>query len=139
MSIHIAETSDTARCHPVMRQLRPHLTEEAFVTQVARQREDGYQLVYLEAGGDVVAVAGYRIGENLAWGRFLYVDDLVTDAQSRSCGYGGRMLEWLTQTAREAGCEALHLDSGIQRTDAHRFYEGHHLENTSRHFVRQLA
>lgn len=140
MSIHIAETDgDTIRCYPVMHQLRPHLTEAAFILQAARQRADGYQLVYLEDAGNVMAVAGYRISQNLAWGRFLYVDDLVTDSGSRSRGYGGRLLEWLTQTAREAGCDALHLDSGVQRTDAHRFYEGHHLENTSRHFARSLT
>ncbi|MFQ5509497.1 MAG: GNAT family N-acetyltransferase [Leptospirillia bacterium] len=128
-----------ARCFAVMRQLRPHLTEAGCVARIKTQMKTGYRLAFLEQAGEVVAVAGFRILENLAWGRFLYVDDLVTDAARRGHGFGGRLLEWLLQQARESGCDALHLDSGVQRTDAHRFYEGHHLTNTSLHFAKSLS
>lgn len=139
MPVRHAETeSDLRRCFPVLHQLRPHLTEAAFLNQVDRQRRAGYALAFLEERGRVMAVAGYRISECLAWGRFLYVDDLVTDAPGRSRGHGGRLLEWLVERAREAGCDELHLDCGVQRVDAHRFYEGHHLEPGSLHFRRRL-
>lgn len=131
--------ADIARCFPVLRQLRPHLEVDDFVPRVRRQMEQGYRLAYLEEKGRVAAVAGYRIGENLAWGRFLYVDDLVTDAAHRSEGLGGRLLEWLTDVARSAGCDQLHLDSGVQRVDAHRFYEAHHMEFASHHFRLNLT
>jgi GNAT superfamily N-acetyltransferase len=109
---------------------------------VARVRElekaHGYRLAVLKEDGQVRAVAGYRVAESLAWGRYLYVDDLVTDAACRGRGHGGRLLEWLVERAREAGCDALHLDSGVERMDAHRFYEGHGLEQASLHFRLRL-
>lgn len=125
-------------CFAVMAELRPHLAADAFADRVRVQGVGGYMLAYLAVGGQVVCVAGFRIVENLAWGRFLYVDDLVTAAAQRGHGYGGRMLEWLNTQAAEAGCDAMHLDSGVQRVDAHRFYEAHHMRNTSRHFARSL-
>ncbi len=139
--IRVAETDEEIRaCHAVMRQLRPHHDDrEAFLARVRLQQTEGYRLAALtDATGTVAAVAGYRIGENLAWGRYLYVDDLVTDDARRSAGHGGRLLAWLAATARAAGCDELHLDSGVQRFAAHRFYLEHRMDITSHHFRQDL-
>lgn len=76
----VVEKSDTeiAACYPVMFELRPHITEESFVAKVRTLEKLGYMLAYLKESGCPVAVTRFRLGENLAWGRFLYVDDLVT-------------------------------------------------------------
>jgi GNAT superfamily N-acetyltransferase len=137
--IRAAETDrEIDACFPVMKQLRPQLVRSEFVTRVRRQMADGYRLACLIEGGTTRCVAGYRLGENLAWGRFLYVDDLVTGESSRSHGHGRAMLAWLLERAREAGCQQLHLDSGMQRTGAHRFYVREGLDATSLHFARRL-
>ena len=91
-------------------------------------------MAYVAVGGKPVAVAGFRVGENLAWGRHLYVDDLVTSAEHRSKGYGALLLGWLRGIAKERGCRELHLDSCVQRTDAHRFYLREGLTLSSYHF-----
>lgn len=138
-SIHRAETDpDILRCFPVMHELRPHLPPDSFVPTVRRQQEQGYQLVWLEAGGEVAAVAGYRFGENLARGRFLYVDDLVTSSAARRHGHGRRLFDWLVEQARNSGCQELHLDTGVQRVEAHQFYEKQQMTFASRHYVLKL-
>jgi len=113
---------DIQDCFPVMSQLRPHLIAEQFVAQVREQMRDGYRLACVIQDGEVVAVAGYRISRCLSWGKYLYVDDLVTDAARRSQGFGKVLLAWLVEEARHQGCQEFHLDSGVQRKDAHRFY-----------------
>jgi GNAT superfamily N-acetyltransferase len=128
-----------ARCFRVMAQLRPHLAEGTFVERVQRQQGQGYHLAYLETGGVVRAVAGYRYTESLSWGRFCYVDDLVTDESERSSGHGRALFDWLLARAREAGCEQFHLDSGVQRFDAHRFYLARRMSITCHHFALSFA
>lgn len=116
-----------------MAELRPHVGAEEFIVRVKRQAEiAGYKLAYL-FDGEVKAVAGFRVSECLAWGKFLYVDDLVSKSDERSKGYGGHLFDWLVEYARREGCDQFHLDSGVQRFDAHRFYllkrmliEAHH-------------
>ena len=49
-------------------------------------------------------------------------------------GYGKLLLEWLKNRARAEGCAELHLDSGIQRKDAHRFYERNGVEASGHTF-----
>ena len=92
MSIQLAESdAQIDGCFEVMSQLRPHLPRSAFVQRVWRQQQGGFQMAYLEDAGRVTAVAGFRIVENLAWGRHMYVDDLVTDEAARSTGQGRRL------------------------------------------------
>lgn len=107
--------------------------------RVKRQgQQSGYRLVYLEDAGEVRSVAGFRISECLAWGKFLYVDDLVSAEDSRSQGYGGVLLSWLVEHARSQSCDELHLDSGVQRFGAHRFYLQKGMDITSHHFAMKL-
>jgi GNAT superfamily N-acetyltransferase len=130
---------EIARCYPVMRELRTHLsTPDEFVERVQRQQKDGYRIVYLEAGGKIRAVAGYRLSESLFAGRFLYVDDLVTSAKDRSAGFGGQLFDWLVRFARAQKCQHLELDSGVQRFDAHRFYLMKRMSISSHHFTLKL-
>jgi len=139
MRIDLATTDEQiARACPVMRQLRPHLDPDTFVHQVRRQQASGYELVVLEAEGAVQAVAGFRVLEQLVRGRVLYVDDLVTDANARSRGFGDALMDWLVVHARAAGCTALELDSGVQRHGAHRFYLRKRMDITAYHFVLPL-
>jgi GNAT superfamily N-acetyltransferase len=122
----------------VMRQLRPHLGEEEYLETVEHMRCSGYRLAYSEEGGAVRCVAGFRVLEFLAHGRFLYVDDLITDEEVRSGGHGGRMLEWLAGEGRRSRCGHLQLDSGVQRHDAHRFYFREGMSIASFHFAKEI-
>lgn len=127
------------RCYPVMAQLRPHMTAHTFVAQVQEQiATQHYHLVAVLVDDLPVAVAGYRLGLNLAWGPFLYVDDLVTDEGHRSGGYGGQLMDWLVAEGRREGCAELHLDSGVHRFAAHRFYLAKRMDITSHHFGMKL-
>jgi GNAT superfamily N-acetyltransferase len=134
--------SETPLAFEVMRELRSHLeSAESFTTRVNElQRPEGYRLVAsFEDGEDApLGVGGFRVSHNLAWGRFLYVDDLVTAETSRSQGHGAALLGWLTDEAERLECDQFHLDSGTQRTGAHRFYLRHRLDITAFHFANQL-
>jgi GNAT superfamily N-acetyltransferase len=139
--IALANTpAEIGRCFEVMRELRPRFTNrKKFVEQVRRQQRSGYLLAFVEDGGEVRAVAGYRFIEWLFSGRFLYVDDLVTRERDRSAGYGARLMDWLVQRAREAKCTSVDLDSGVHRFDAHRFYFTRRMSIRSYHFSLPIA
>ncbi|MDQ3397715.1 MAG: GNAT family N-acetyltransferase [Deinococcota bacterium] len=129
---------DIMKCFPTLQELRPHLEQASFLERVRAQQTQGYQLACVTHGGMCLAVAGFRIVENFAWGRFLYVDDLVTAATARSGGHGASLIAWLEGYGREHGCQQLHLDSGAQRKDAHRFYLREHYDISCFHFEKHL-
>lgn len=120
----LADTeADVAACFPLMHQLRPHLADATeMVRRWQLQRQAGYRIMALWRGDTPVALAGYRITDNLIHGHFLYVDDLVTDERERGSGFGARMLDRMKEEARAQGCQRLMLDTAIDNLLAHRFY-----------------
>lgn len=135
--------TEIKQCFPVMSQLRSHLTADSFVQQVQAQMHTGYHLAYVyddqEGQEDQVAgVAGFKISTNLAWGKYLYLADLVIDEGRRSQGYGEALFTWLIKYAQDHNCQQFHLDSGVQRFAAHRFYCRHKMNISSHHFSLQL-
>jgi len=131
LSFRTVGEAEIDACYDLMRQLRPHLTSvEEFVARWRSQSVDGYRIVavWLEQGpypgpkSGPCALAGYRITENLVHGKFLYVDDLVSDQAERSRGYGAKLLDKLKEEGRALGCKKLVLDTGLDNALAHRFY-----------------
>jgi len=114
---------EVRRCWPVFKELRPHIAgPDEFVARWMRQRSEGYRIAYIEEAGDVVAAAGFRVMNTMAWGKILYLDDLVAASAAHGQGFGTRLLVWLQQCARALGCDALHLDTGYHRHKAHKSY-----------------
>lgn len=118
----IKTVEEIRSCYLTIKHLRPHLDEEGFIAQVQRQMTQGYHLLACVEEGAVKAVTGFRFLEFLAWGRVLYIDDLVTDAEARKLGFGTMLLKWVIDEAKLVQCDQVHLDSGPQRHEAHKFY-----------------
>lgn len=134
-----ADASALARCFAVFAVLRPHLDEAAFVDGVRAQAREGYRVIYVEDGGEVAAAAGWRVARFLAWGKVLYIDDLIAHPDRRRAGLASALLDWLFARARSLGCEAVHLDSGYARNDAHRLYLNKGFTLSSHHFAAKLC
>lgn len=140
MKICTAESDDEIRkCFPAIKQLRPHLSEASFLSQVRRQKEEhGYCLTGIEVNGGIKAVAGYRMMEFLAWGKILYIDDLITLELERGKGFGEKLIDWLFNAGKENGCAEIHLDSGVHRFDAHRLYSKNKMIISCHHFSKKV-
>jgi GNAT superfamily N-acetyltransferase len=124
---------------PVLRELRPHLTDELLDHVLRDGASQGLRFTALFEDDRCVAVAGWRVVVNTSAIRKLYIDDLATDAAARSRGHGAALLEALAARGRELGCRSIELDSGVQRHAAHRFYLRERMDITAHHFARVLS
>lgn len=121
-----------------LREGRPQVASagafQAWLTQ--HQYPEGYQILaaFVPQTEQAVAFAGFRILHSLAWGRYLYIDDLITREQARGQGLADALFERLYQEARRQGCKQIHLDSGLHRHVAHRFYLNYHMDIKAYHF-----
>lgn len=108
------------RAEGIHRQLRPNLPSD-YAAKMARVLQ-GARMALAVKGDTVLGLAVYRWHENTFDGLKFYVDDLVTDEAYRSTGVGHALLAHLEQVAKGLGANGLVLDSGTQRTQAHKFY-----------------
>jgi GNAT superfamily N-acetyltransferase len=124
---------------PIMQELRPHLADVAsFVAQLARQTQQGYHLLGAWQDSRVIGLAGYRFQENLIYGKFLYVDDLITTEHVRGDGIGAALIEALRDEATRMGCAHLVLDTGLGNALGQRFYFRQGLLAAGLHFRQAL-
>ena len=140
----IVDSSDAAgidACYPLLRELCETLGPEDYKARLADAMTQGYRLARaMDAGGGAaVGVIGYRLWKDLIYGRSLFVDDLVVTAARRGEGIGAALLRHAEAVAREEGCTALRLLSGLQRTDAHGFYEAQGLHKRGHTFVKAIG
>ncbi|WP_428911578.1 GNAT family N-acetyltransferase [Niallia sp. Krafla_26] len=109
---------------PVMKQLRTHLDEYSYLELVSEaQEKEGYKMFALYEKNKIVGVIGFQPMITLYYGKYIWICDLVIDENKRSKGYGEILLSYTHQWATDNQYESIALSSGLQRTDAHRFYE----------------
>ena len=108
------------RAEHVHRQLRPLLPAD-YAEKMARVLKDA-RIALAVKGDTVLGLAVYRCYENSFDGLKFYIDDLVSDEARRSEGVGHALIGHLELVARTLGASGLVLDSGTQRTRAHKFY-----------------
>jgi ribosomal protein S18 acetylase RimI-like enzyme len=137
--VKIAKTiEDLHKCTEAVLALRPHLSPEKFVNQAHEMLKEGYQLAYIEENNAAVAIIGFRYLQFLYCGKHFYIDDLSTLPACRGKGYGGILLDFVADKARLEGFEFITLDSGHQRTVAHRLYLNKGFIISAHHFTKKL-
>lgn len=141
MTIHsMTSSAEIDECHEAYLELRPHLMDaDEFVTQVLLQMVEGFQIHAIREESGVVACIGYRVMTTLAWGKILYIDDLIVRESTRGKGYGSQLLKHAIAHAKEIGCNQVHLDTGYTRHAAHKAYLKHGFEINCHHMALQLS
>ncbi len=138
MQIREMNLKELYTAYEVVKQLRVALSYDEFEDLIYEMRHIEYKMFGLFERGVLISYAGVSVQTNLYHKRHLYVYDLVTDEKYRSQGYGKLMLEYLHDYAKTAACENIVLSSGLQRKEAHRFYEKNEFVKKSYLFVKAL-
>lgn len=77
---------------------------------------------------------------NTFWlsGPTCYVSSIITNLETRKKGYGRQLMDYAKILAENRGCNAIVLDSGMPRVDAHAFYEHYGFEKCAYCFELKL-
>ena len=140
MPVLVARTNEeilaTRSC---MLELRPRVAPEDYLSRVQSQMRQSYRIAYIPGpDGQAVACMGFREIEHLFAGHCFYVDDLITSEKERSKGHGKTLLDWCQEEAKRLGLNAIRLDSGHWRKDAHRFYHREGFPDIGLQFTKEI-
>lgn len=137
---YMTSAADFQACFPLLHTLRPHIgTAAELVRRLSHQATQGYRLLAAMQGDTVAGVAGFRCSDNLLYGRFLYLDDLVVRAGEYGCGTGTLLLRTVQEEAGKQGCRHLVLDTALGNALAQRFYFRHGLLSRGLHFSQAVG
>ena len=136
---HRHTADELAACFPPISELRPLLRDvNEWVVRALDMQADGYRVLAASVQGTVLALAGYRSMENLAHGRFIHVDDLVTLNGHRNQGLGSTLLHRLSKIGSEECCRRLIINSTAAHLRAEKFFHRKGLVDASVGFVKTL-
>lgn len=97
-------------------------------------------LVAVDEGTDVVGFCSLHFRERLNYASpDAWVPDLFVAEPARRRGAGRLLLEQAERHARHRGCLWLMLESGYDRTDAHRLYAEFGMRDAGKYFVKPLV
>ncbi|MBR6879662.1 MAG: GNAT family N-acetyltransferase [Clostridiales bacterium] len=103
---------------------------------VWKEIEDSDNIRYFGAvdDGKVVSTCYAVYIPNLTRGNrgICFIENVVTDRQYRGRGLASGVIDMAVAFAKERNCYKVILQSGISRTDAHRFYEHKGFNGTSK-------
>ena len=122
-------------CFAIMKQLVNSIKRNSFIEQIRRKEKMGYKLYALKVKNEIVSLIGIRIYEYFGCGKFLIIDDLVSDEGKRDNGYGGILFQWAIDYARNIKCNEIQLDSSIGLFQAHKFYFNKEMKISNYHFT----
>jgi len=123
MQIRELDLKELYTAYDVLKQLRINLSYKEFEDLIYDMRDMNYKMIGIFDDEELITYAGVNVQTNLYHKRHLFVFDLVTDEKYRGKKYGKMMLEYLHDYAKMGMCENIVLSSGLEKVDAHKFYE----------------
>ncbi|HJU46320.1 MAG TPA: GNAT family N-acetyltransferase [Chitinophagaceae bacterium] len=139
ITIRQAVEKDALSLLPLMEQLGYKISETDLLENIQLHLTSGYNLFVAEAHGKLVGFISIHIYRYLHLKNSLSrITALCIDAERRSFGIGARLLAYAEEYIKSEGCKLIELTSGIQREDAHRFYERQGYVEKRKRFVKEI-
>lgn len=139
ITIRPATENDVVPLIPLMEQLGYQISEADLLENIKLHLSPAYALFVSEMAGKLIGFISIHIY------RYPHLKDslsritaLCVDANYRSFGIGGKLLTYAEKYIKSRGCKLIELTSGIQREDAHRFYEKYGYKEKRKRFVKDL-
>lgn len=112
------------KAHEIHRELRPHLPADPmkYIDEIRTICRAGPATLLVAVDrtrpDEIIGLAVYRKTKNTIYSEYIYCDDLVCTEAKRSSGVGRCLINSMKKQVEHE----LILDSGCQRSQAHRFY-----------------
>ncbi len=108
----------------LLQQLRPRLeTSEKCKKAFDLAKKSDIKFLAIYDDNLLKGIISYRIMFNLYLEEHLVIDDLIIEENLRGKGIGTKLINFVIQLAEKKNIKTIKLDSGLQRNQAHNFYE----------------
>lgn len=132
--LQVETESDWLAAAEVLRELRPTLEPEKFLSRKAELTEMGFRLVALRKAGEILSVASFTVSPHALHGAELLIHDMATVERERGKGHAQKILDFLELIARGRDCFRIFVHS----KSAAGFYENAGYELYSQALIKRL-
>jgi GNAT superfamily N-acetyltransferase len=120
--VELKSPADFAKTYPLIRQLNPEMTKQAFTQHLKVMVKNGYRAIAAVEGKKILGTSGFWTGARFWCGKYIEPDNVVVDQNQRSRGIGKLLMQWIESEARRQKCDIVMMDAYTHNTESHRFY-----------------
>jgi GNAT superfamily N-acetyltransferase len=136
----ISQVTEPEQLYNLISELYLHINNQDIFTAdfTSICNKSGYKVIGKYVNNKLVAILGYRMLYKFAFGKYIYIDDLITLHEYRSRGYGYQLIKWIKIESKKAGYNQIHLDMNINNHLALKFYLNNGFQARAHHLVCQI-
>jgi ribosomal protein S18 acetylase RimI-like enzyme len=120
--LDLRESKNLDSAFPIMKQLRTHLDRKLFGDLAEQMIKENYRLWAYWNHDQILGLLSTRVYTDFVRGSHLYIDDLVTDSDARSCGIGAALLQHAEKIAQDLKLPVLRLCCVLENEAGMKFY-----------------
>lgn len=124
--------------YPLVEQLNDDLEQEQFTIYLADMLENRYRCVGAWGEGKLLGAMGFWVSTRFWTGKFLEIDNVVTDEAARGRGIGAKLAKWVDEEAERLGCSRVIAAVYTRNNAAHRFYARERYDILGFYFTKKL-
>ncbi len=124
---------------PLFHQLNATVGEAEYAEMLDDMTAHGYRMLVVLDGEKAVGLSGFWVITKFYSGKYLEMDNVVVDAESRSLGIGKLMCEFLEELGQAEGVRTMMLDAYLENHRAHAFYEREGFVKRGYHMIKNIG
>lgn len=123
---------------PLLQQLQPWLNEKNMSEMLDDMLPHGYVMAGVFDGNKCVAITGLWFITKFYSGKYMEIDNFVTDENYRSKGLGKLLTDWCMTEAKKKNCRTVMLDAYTTNHAGHKFYLREGFIIKGYHFLKEI-
>jgi GNAT superfamily N-acetyltransferase len=123
---------------PLLKQLNKFTSEEVLIERLQEMTTQNYKCVGMFLNNKLIGISGLWFLTRHYCGRTIEPDHVIISKEYRNRGFGKLLFEWIYNYAKNIGYEATELNTYIENTKSHRFYENEGYKKLGFHYLKKF-
>jgi GNAT superfamily N-acetyltransferase len=121
---------------PLLKELNNTIDEKILKNRILEMTTQNYKCVGMYINDKLVGISGLWFLTRHYCGRTIEPDHVIISSTYRNKGLGKKLFEWIHKYAQSIGYEATELNTYINNTKSHKFYENEGYKKLGFHYLK---
>lgn len=124
---------------PLLKELNNYTTEAILVDRISEMNKyNNYKCVGVYLNEELIGMSGLWHLNRHYCGKTVEPDHVIIRNNYRNKGIGKLLFEWIYTYTAEIGCESVELNTYIENTKSHKFYENEDFKKIGFHYLKKI-
>ncbi|MCF6182203.1 GNAT family N-acetyltransferase [Lutibacter sp.] len=123
---------------PLLKELNTHTPDNLLKERLFEMTLQHYKCIGMFLNNELIGIAGLWFLTRHYCGKTIEPDHVVISKKYRNKGLGKKLFEWIYNYAKSINYEATELNTYIENTKSHQFYENEGYKKLGFHYLKKF-